>query len=363
MAGQSVTVPRQGVRIALIFGGRSEEHEVSIVSARAVARALAAAGHRVLPVAISKEGAWLSESRSAVALASDAKSLSADEERPLAHGLRGALGLLAEVDVAFPLVHGRTGEDGVLQGVLEMIDLPYVGCDVLSSALGMDKWSQKMLLRARGLPTVDFLAVEEHRWRRDEQTVQAEVRASFSYPVFVKPSRGGSSVGINKAYNLEGLTTGLEEAFRLDPVALIEEAVDGREIECSVLGNHEPQASLPGEIIPARDFYDYEAKYSDPATRLLAPVSLPNDQVERVQELAVAAFKAIQGAGMARVDFFLRPNGELCINELNTIPGFTAVSMYPKLWEASGIPFPALVDKLVALALERHAERRGRPTA
>jgi D-alanine-D-alanine ligase len=314
-------------------------------------------------VGISREGAWLDESRSTAALASDIRALTAPEERPLAHSLRDALRLLADVDVAFPIVHGRTGEDGVLQGVLEMIDLPYVGCDVLGSALGMDKWAQKTLLRANGLPVADFLSVEEHRWHKDEASVQAAVNKRFQYPVFVKPARGGSSVGISKAYDLEALTMGLEEAFRLDPVALIEEAVEGREIECSVLGNHEPQASLPGEIIPARDFYDYEAKYSDPATRLLAPVPLPKSQVEQVQRLALDAFKVIQASGMARVDFFLRPNGEFCINELNTIPGFTAVSMYPKLWEASGISFPALVDKLLAFALERHAERHGRPTA
>jgi D-alanine-D-alanine ligase len=350
------------LRIALIFGGRSEEHEVSLVSARAVAQAAESAGHRVVPLGISKEGAWLSEARSASALASGTQALVAPEERPIAHSLREALRLLADVDVAFPLVHGRTGEDGVLQGVLEMTDLPYVGCDVLGSALGMDKWAQKTLLRANGLPVADFLAVEQDRWRKDEAVIQAEVKAQFRYPVFVKPARGGSSVGISKAYDLESVTIGLEEAFRLDPVALIEEAIDGREIECSVLGNHEPEASLPGEIIPARDFYDYEAKYSDPATRLVAPAPLTQEQVEQLQRLAISAFKTIQGRGMARVDFFLRSNGDFCINELNTIPGFTAVSMYPKLWEASGIPFPALVDRLVGLALERHAERRARQT-
>jgi D-alanine-D-alanine ligase len=350
----------RGMRIALIFGGRSEEHEVSVLSARAVAAALTKAGHQVVPMGISKAGVWLDESRSSAALASDQKAISAPQERPLALGLRDALRILVEVDVAFPIVHGRSGEDGVLQGLLELIDLPYVGCDVLGSALGMDKWSQKTLLRANGLPVANFFAVERHRWGHEGEMVQAEVQARFRYPVFVKPARGGSSVGISKAYDLEQVTIGLDEAFRLDPLALIEEAVEGREIECSVLGNHEPQASLPGEIIPTRDFYDYEAKYSDSGTRLVAPVALPPQQVEQVRELAVAAFKVIQGAGMARVDFFLRPNGEFCINELNTIPGFTAISMYPKLWEASGVPFPTLVDKLVNLALERHAERRGR---
>ena len=348
------------LRVALVFGGRSEEHEISLLSARAVAGALEAAGHGVVPVGISKGGVWLDTPRSRAALTSATEALVTAEETSLALSLQKALAVLGETDIAFPLVHGRTGEDGVLQGVFEMIDLPYVGCDVLGSALGMDKWAQKLLLRAAGLPTAVFLPVEHYRWRHEAEAVQAEARGRLGYPLFVKPARGGSSVGVTKAHDLEGLTLGLEEAFRLDSVALLEEAVDGREIECSVLGNHEPQASLPGEIIASRDFYDYEAKYHDFATRLVAPVSLPAPQMEQVQRLAVAAFKAIQGAGMARVDFFLRPTGEFCINELNTIPGFTAVSMYPKLWEASGIAFPALVDRLLSLALERHAERHGR---
>ena len=349
-----------GLRVGLMFGGRSEEHEISLLSARSVAQALEAAGHQVVPFGISKGGVWLDLRRSHAALDSNVKALLTAEDKPLALSLRDALTALADIDVAFPLVHGRTGEDGVLQGMLEMIGLPYVGCDVLASALGLDKWSQKVVLRACGLPTADFVAVEHHRWRQQPEVVQDEVRARLAYPLFVKPARGGSSVGITKVHDLEGLALGLEEAFRLDPIALAEEAIDGREIECSVLGNHEPQASLPGEVIPARDFYDYEAKYRDPATRLVAPTSLPAAQVEQVQRLAVAAFKSIQGAGMARVDFFLRPNGDLYINELNTIPGFTAVSMYPRLWEASGIPFPGLVDRLVSLALERHAERYAR---
>jgi D-alanine-D-alanine ligase len=348
-------------RVALIFGGRSEEHEVSLASARSVARALAPERYEVVPFALSKEGHWLPISRGQEALQrSDIVALEWEgEERPLALSLRDVLETLARVDIAFPLVHGRYGEDGTLQGLLELLDIPYVGCDVLASALGMDKLAQKTLFKAHGLPVARFRPVERHEWRQRPTEVLKEIEADFAFPLFVKPARSGSSVAVTKARDLETLTLGIEEATRLDPVVLVEEYVNGREIEVSVLGNAEPEASVPGEIIPAREFYDYVAKYSDPRTTLVIPVSLPTELEREARALAVQAFRALQGTGMARVDLFLeRETQRFVLNEVNTIPGFTAISMYPKLWEASGLPYPRLLDRLLELALERHRERR-----
>jgi D-alanine-D-alanine ligase len=261
------------------------------------------------------------------------------------------------LDVAFPLIHGQHGEDGTLQGLLELLDLPYVGCGVAASAVGMDKALMKAVFRGAGIPTGDYIVV---RGARDEAEVLAtarEIEERIGYPAFVKPANGGSSVGISKAHGREELTLALVEASKHDRKLVIEKTVEGREVECAILGNEDAQASPIGEIRYQREFYDYEAKYLDPATQVIAPTELPADVVARVQALALQAYKAIDGAGLSRVDFFLLPDGSVLIDEINTIPGFTPVSMYPRLWQAAGIGYSELITRLVDLALARHREK------
>ncbi|MFH1086623.1 MAG: D-alanine--D-alanine ligase family protein, partial [Chloroflexota bacterium] len=289
-------------------------------------------------------------------------ALAARESRELVPGASQAR--FPAVDVVFPVLHGTNGEDGTVQGLLELADLPYVGAGVLGSALGMDKIAQKMVLGARGVPVVPYLALARSRWRREREAVLGEVEAAFAYPVFLKPANLGSSVGISKAHDRAELARGLDLAARFDRRLLVERGVNAREIECSVLGNDEPIASLPGEVVPCNEFYDYRAKYIDGDSALIIPAELPDDVAALVRDLAVRAFCAIDCAGMARVDFFLcRDTGTVYVNELNTIPGFTAISMYPKLWEASGIPYRELIDRLIALALERHADKHASETS
>lgn len=362
-------------RVVVLFGGRSAEHEVSIESARSVLAALDPRRYVALPVAITPEGRWLPVAASHQLLAERPAlgAAGAELERaleapatepgpttlaPLTNQLPDATAGLRDADVVIPLVHGTYGEDGTLQGVLEFAGTPYVGAGVASSAVGMDKHLMKLVLRAAGLPVLDWLLVERHAWRADAARLRAAVAERIGYPCFVKPSNMGSSVGVHKVHGPEELDAAIADADRFDTKVLVERAAyNAREIECSVLGNHHPEASVPGEIVPEREFYDYRAKYLDDASRLLIPAPLAPELAAQVQRLAVAGFRALDCSGMARVDFFLEGDA-LWLNELNTIPGFTRISMYPKLWEASGVSYAALLDRLITLALERHAERR-----
>ncbi|MCC7353248.1 MAG: D-alanine--D-alanine ligase [Anaerolineae bacterium] len=362
------------LRVGVIFGGRSGEHEVSLASARSVMAAMDKNKYEPVPIGITKEGQWLlsgepmrtleqavGQRLQQVALAAQAfharELVPVSSNTPSADGGRSAA--LASLDVAFPVLHGPFGEDGTVQGLLELAGIPYVGAGVVASAVGMDKAVMKDVFKAHGLPIVRHQVILRKAWEAGPARIVHEAEAAFAYPCFVKPACLGSSVGVTKAHDRAELEAGLAEAARYDRKIIIEEGVPHtREIECSVLGNDDPIASVPGEIVPSREFYDYAAKYLDNASRLLIPAPLSPGLAGRVRELAIAAFKAIDGAGMARVDFLLNgASGDLYLNEVNTIPGFTAISMYPKLWEASGISYPELIDRLIALALERHADR------
>ena len=366
------------MRVGVIYGGRSVEHEVSLVSARAIIRALDPGRYEVVPIGITKQGRWViggahcalppdPSVRGLVRLRDGARpgaalsARSAAAPRPSPRNPRRTKNgtLLGQLDVVFPVVHGTGGEDGSLQGLLELADIPYVGAGVAGSALGMDKAVMKAVFRDAGLPIVDYRVI----WRRDlgegRDRLVGTVEEAFGYPCFVKPANGGSSVGVSKAKDRRDLAAALELAGRYDRKIVVERGIEAREIECSVLGNDEPEASVPGEIVPANEFYDYRSKYIDPGSRLLIPAPVTEDQARRVRELAIKAFRALDLCGMARADFFLdRTTEAIFVNEVNTIPGFTSISMYPKLWEASGLPFPALVDRLIQLALERHAEKK-----
>ena len=347
-------------RVAIIFGGASGEHEVSVASARSVLRAIDRDRFEVLPIAISRSGAWLTPEETEAALGRLGErqfgTITSEGEGLLSRP--GTLALLATVDAAFPVLHGTHGEDGSIQGLFELAGVPYVGAGVTASAAGMDKSLQKALTRAAGLPVVESMTVLRSRLRDEPEAVARDIEQRFGYPVFVKPANGGSSVGISKARSREDLVDAFTEAGRWDRKIIVEEAVQGREIECAVLGNDQPEASPLGEIIPKAEFYTYEAKYQDDATSLIAPVALPEETDTALRALAIAAFQAIDCAGMARVDFFLTPDGRAFVNEINTIPGFTSVSMYPRLWQCAGLSYPALISRLIELGIERHAETR-----
>jgi D-alanine-D-alanine ligase len=353
--------PKQ--RVALLFGGRSAEHEVSCVSAASVHAALDPDRYEVISVGIDKRGRWhLLPGPPAVdpgaghlpSVEPDPSTEVALNAEPGSWDLAGSGGKGERIDVVFPVLHGPHGEDGTVQGLLELAGIPYVGAGVLSSAVGMDKAMQKVLFRDAELPLLRHEVVLEPEWREDSEVVFSWVEAC-GYPVFVKPANLGSSVGISKVKAPGDLGPALDEAYTHGRKALVEEAAEGaREIECGVLGNEDPVASVPGEIIPTGEFYDYRSKYLEEGSRLLVPAPLPADVAERVQQFAVAAFRAIDCAGMARVDFFYREPDDVIINEINTIPGFTTVSMFPMMWQASGLSFSQLVDRLVELALERH---------
>lgn len=358
-------------RVAVLFGGRSAEHEVSCISARSVIDALDPDEFEVIPIGITREGRWHRLPGAPALPAETGRMPEVTEGSGTAVELAGE-GMDSElvaldrssrqpIDVVFPVLHGPFGEDGTIQGLLELAGIPYVGAGVLGSALGMDKEVQKRLFREAGLPVGPFEAVHERDWADDRDSVEAAAEA-LGYPVFTKPTTLGSSVGVSKVEDAGGLGAGLDEAFRYAREAVIEKAASGaRELECSVLGNDEPEASVAGEVIPGHEFYDYEDKYYDDKARYEIPARISPEQMAEVRELAVRAFRAIDGAGMARVDFFLEDaTGKLYVNELNTIPGFTRISMYPKLWEASGLPFPRLLDRLILLALERAETLRRR---
>jgi D-alanine-D-alanine ligase len=318
------------IRVGVIRGGRSGEHEVSLRSAESILNAIDKNKYDVVPITISHEGRW------------EPFTISPDP------------GAKPPVDVVFPIVHGTYGEDGTIQGLFELANLPYVGAGVLGSSVGMDKDVMKRLLRDAGLPIVEYWNVNRsHLHAFLEQHIN-----QLPYPVFVKPANLGSSVGITKAHAAEELPAALATAAEFDQKIVVERGVDAREIELSVLGNHAPIASIAGEIIPSREFYDYNAKYVDDDSRLLIPAPLGEAHTRQAQELAIAAFQTLECTGMARVDLFLeRPTGKFYVNEINTLPGFTAISMYPKLWAASGIAYPELIDRLITLAIERHAEK------
>lgn len=349
-------------RVVVVFGGRSGEHEVSIESARSLLAAIDRERYEVLPIGITREGAWhvvepaglLRES----AHLGQRLRPSADPAQQGLMPLDGQTGTGARrVDVVFPLIHGSYGEDGCLQGLLDLADVAYVGSGVLGSAVGMDKIVMKAVFRSHGLPVVPHLALSRSAWERDSKDTLGRA-AAVGFPCFVKPSSLGSSVGITKVRGPEELSPALANAARFGDRLLVEKAIEARELECGVLGNAQPQASVVGEILVQREFYDYEAKYHDPETGFAIPADLAPGIAEQVQWLALRAFEVIGAAGMARVDFFLdQRDGSLFLNEINTIPGFTAMSVYPRLWEASGVPYPELIDRLISLAVERHADR------
>jgi len=369
------------IRLGVLFGGRSGEHEVSLTSAAAVMKALDPEKYELVPVGITPEGRWRVGSKALGLLAGAAGDNLAQRTAPLQTVLEegravtpsvdptgpkllpiakssAAVNSRPEVDVIFPVLHGTFGEDGTIQGLLELADVPYVGAGVLASAAGMDKDVMKRLFRDAGLPVVPWETVLRREWEDDPAGVRRKIKKRLRFPLFVKPANLGSSVGITKVHSPEEFQAGMDLAAQYDRKILVEKAVDAREIECAVLGNDQPEASLPGEIVPVNEFYDYEAKYIKEGSKLLIPARLSRRQIKRVQDLAVRAFKAIDGAGMGRVDFLLdRKNGKLFLLEINTIPGFTSISMYPKLWEATGVPYSKLLDRLVELALERHRDK------
>lgn len=350
------------LRVGVLFGGRSGEHEVSLASAASVIRGLDPDKYEAVPIGITKDGHWLVGEGAVKMLPEVLKGgrrvmLTADPTEAALVPLDRGAGA-QRLDVIIPVMHGTFGEDGTIQGMLELAGIPYVGAGVLGSAVAMDKDVAKRLCKAAGIPVVPWVAVQRWRWEKERTAVKEEIEKEFEYPVFVKPATLGSSVGMSKVHSAEELEPALNLACEYGMKVLVEKAVSAREIEVSVLGNHDPKASVPGEIVPHREFYDYTAKYLEEGTQLKIPAELKPGQAERIQKLAVEAFRALELSGMARVDFFLeKKGGKIFLNEANTIPGFTSISMYPKLWEASGISFRELIDKLIELAFEQQEEK------
>jgi D-alanine-D-alanine ligase len=359
-----MTTDKKRLRVGVLFGGRSGEHEVSLASAASVIRGLDPDKYEAVPIGISKEGHWLIGGAAQKMLPEVLKAgqrvvMAADPTDATLIPLDRSGGAGGQrLDVVFPVMHGTYGEDGTIQGLLDLAGLPFVGAGVLGSAIGMDKDVAKKLLQHARIPVVPWVTVYRADWERDPKAVQKQLEKKFRYPVFVKPATLGSSVGMTKVHSRAELAPAVNLASEFAMKILVERAVSAREIEVSVLGNHEPKASVPGEIVPHREFYDYTAKYLEAGTALIIPAKLKPAQVKKIQELAVSAFRALELSGMARVDFFLeKMGGKLFLNEVNTIPGFTSISMYPKLWEASGIPFRELIDRLIGLALEVQREK------
>jgi len=371
-----MTTEKKRLRIGILFGGRSGEHEVSLISAASVISALDPEKYEAVPIGISKEGRWLAGTAahkmlppfaegaqskpalSEVLRTGESVMLSADPNVAALVPANNSRTDALHVDVVFPVLHGTFGEDGSVQGLLDLAGLPYVGSGVLGSAVGMDKDVQKRLFLQAKLPVGDFLAIPRTEWEKSRSKVLSQIRKKFRFPVFVKPATLGSSVGMTKAHDAKELATAVDFAGEFAQKIMVEKEIRGREIELSVLGNEDPKASVPGEIIPHREFYDYAAKYLEEGTRLLIPAKLTKTQVNKFQEYAVRAFRALDLLGMARVDFFLEHRTRrILLNEVNTIPGFTSISMYPKLWEASGLPYRQLLDRLIELALAQHSEK------
>jgi D-alanine-D-alanine ligase len=384
-------------RVGILFGGRSGEHEISLLSAASVFKAINQDKYEVVPIGITKEGRWVTaadaerllsgkpleherqlragdpDATSAAAVLHNGEAVIVPPEPHRAGAMtpfqseaptRRASDRAINVDVIFPVLHGTFGEDGTIQGLLELADIPYVGAGVLGSAAGMDKDIMKSLFRAAGLPIVKHVTFLRGEWEVAPKKMQKAVERKLKYPVFVKPANLGSSVGISKARNAKELARAVEEAARFDRKIVVEEGVGGkknkaREIECAVLGNDKPEASVPGEIVPSAEFYDYAAKYLDEGSQLIIPAKLTKTEGRRVRELAVAAFRAVDCSGLARVDFLMEPrSGKIYLNEINTMPGFTSISMYPKLWAATGVSYPELIERLIQLGMERHMEKK-----
>jgi D-alanine-D-alanine ligase len=388
------------LRVGILFGGRSGEHEVSLLSAASVLKAIDRSKFDVVPIGITKEGRWLTadhaerllngkhteegrhlragdpDATPGAALLAKGEAVVVPPEPAHRDGgivpfetdspalARRAADRAINVDVIFPVLHGTFGEDGTIQGLLELADIPYVGAGVLGSAAGMDKDVMKSLFLAAKLPIVKHVTLLRSDWEADAKKVRKRVENKLKYPVFVKPANLGSSVGITKAHDRAELGPCIEEAAKFDRKILVEQGVGGkkhkaREIECSVLGNDNPEASLPGEIVPGKEFYDYNAKYLDEGSELIIPAKLSKSETKKVQELAIAAFKAVDCSGLARVDFLMDPKTrKIYLNEINTMPGFTSISMYPKLWAATGLSYPELITRLIQLGLERHEEKK-----
>jgi D-alanine-D-alanine ligase len=385
------------IRVGILFGGRSGEHEISLLSAASVFNAIDKAKYEVIPIGITKEGRWVTAADAerllrgkfedqqhlragdpdatpgaavlakgeAVVVPPEPRSMTAFETDASSHALtRRAADRAIDVDIIFPVLHGTFGEDGTIQGLLELADMPYVGAGVLGSAAGMDKDIMKALFRAAGLPIVKHVTFLRSDWEANPKKTEKLVESKLTYPVFVKPANLGSSVGISKAHDRKELGPAIEEAAKFDRKIVIEQGVGGRkakarEIECSVLGNDKPEASLPGEIVPSTEFYDYKAKYLDEGSQLIIPAKLSKSETKEVQGLAIGAFKAVDCAGLARVDFLMEPKSrKIYLNEINTMPGFTAISMYPKLWAASGVSYHDLIGRLIQLGIERHKEKK-----
>jgi len=383
------------LRVGILFGGRSGEHEVSLLSAASVFNAIDKNKYEVVPIGITKQGRWVTsadaerllagenphadekrlragdpEATSAAAVLAKGESVVVPPE-PQSSGstlaafeTRRAADRAINVDIVFPVLHGTFGEDGTIQGLLELADLPYVGAGVLGSAAGMDKDVMKALFRAAGLPIVKHVTILRGEWEAEPKKAQKLVESKLKYPVFVKPANLGSSVGISKAHDRSELGPAIQEAARFDRKIVVEQGVGGkkekaREIECAVLGNDRPDASIPGEIVPGQEFYDYNAKYLDEGSQLIIPAKLSKAETKRVRELAVAAFQAVDCSGLARVDFLMEPKSrKIYLNEINTMPGFTSISMYPKLWAATGLPYPQLIERLIRLGFDRHADKK-----
>lgn len=366
--------------IAVLFGGQSGEHEVSITSAQAVMQALDRTKYDVVPIGITKDGRWVAGAHAMAHLvaAADPARLPAGSSQASTTGDEVAAATASQaltissqaatdspralfdttIDVVFPVLHGPMGEDGTVQGLLELAGLPYVGCGVTASAVGMDKALMKAAFAAAGLPLLPWLLVRRSDWRRDPEQTCARIEEHLAYPVFVKPANMGSSVGVTRADDRAGLAAAIAEAAGYDRRIVVEQGIAAREIEVSVLGNDTPEVSVPGEIVPSNEWYDYEAKYLAGKSQLLIPAPIDAELAEQVRDMGRRAFIAIDGAGLARVDFLLdKHTGELWLNEVNTMPGFTSISMYAKLWAASGLEYGALLDRLIELALERHTEQ------
>ena len=342
-------------RVGLLFGGSSAEHEVSLISASAIYKNLDKKKYDIISIFISKQGRW----RVVDSPHLPPQSLNRGQFSPFLPWSKDTLADDTEADIYFPVLHGPCGEDGTIQGLFEMADVPYVGAAVLGSALGMDKAMAKTLFSLKNLPVPKHLILLESDWTKDPQTHLSRIKDYFQIPFFVKPANLGSSIGITKVKDRAHCSQAITEAFRYDRKILIEEGIQGRELECSVLGNDDPRPSLPGELIPFREFYDYRDKYQDGKTSFVIPAELPQPISEEIQRISIEAFKAIDCSGMARVDFFCEEKtNRVLLNEINSIPGFTEISMYPKLWEVSGLPFPQLLDRLVELGFERHRQKK-----
>ena len=388
------------VRVGVLFGGRSGEHEVSLLSAASVLNAIDKNKYEVVPIGITKEGRWLTATEAekllsgkpleheprhlragdpeatpgAAVLAAGEAVVVPPEPKKTGGSLtpfqsdsalaRRASDRAINVDVIFPVLHGTFGEDGTIQGLLELADIPYVGAGVLGSAAGMDKDIMKSLFRAAGLPIVKHVTFLRSDWETEPKKIQKFVEKNLKYPVFVKPANLGSSVGISKAHNGKELGPAIADAAKFDRKIVIEQGVGGkkhkaRELECSVLGNDKPQASVPGEIVPCKEFYDYNAKYLDEGSDLIIPAKLTKSETKKVQQIAIRAFQAVDCCGLARLDFLMDAKSrKIYLNEINTMPGFTSISMYPKLWAASGVTYPELIESLIQLGLDRHAEKK-----